>query len=46
MRTWIRWSTAGAGGGPTSTNRRQRVSAASARLASASEIDARCFIVL
>jgi hypothetical protein len=46
MRTWICWSVTGDGGGPASTKRRQRVSAASARLASTSEIAARCFIVL
>jgi hypothetical protein len=45
-RMWTFWSVAGAGGGPAATNRRQRVSAASAREASASLIDARCFIVL
>ena len=46
IRTWICWSVTGAGGGPASTKRRQRVSAASARFALPSEIAARCFMIL
>jgi hypothetical protein len=45
-RTAICWSVTGAGGGPASTNRFQRVSAASARFAFTSEIAARCFMIL
>ncbi len=46
IRTLICWSTTGAGGGPASTNRCQRDSAASAFLANPSEIAARCFMIL